>query len=62
MLVGWSEVFQHLLTWGERSIEIYLQLALTLMKVDPTRGARCDMKKVETFASLMYCEAAQAVQ
>ena len=39
----------------------YLQLALTLMKVDPTRGARCDMKKVETFASLMYCEIAQAV-
>ena len=39
MLVGWSEVFQHLLPWRERLIEIYLQLALTLMKVDPTQNA-----------------------
>ena len=40
VLVGWSEVFQHLLQWREHLIEIFLQLALTLIKVDPTRGAQ----------------------
>ena len=40
VLVGWSEVFQHLLPWREHLIEIYIQLVLTLMKVDPTQGAR----------------------
>ena len=41
VLVGWSEVLQHyLLLWRERLIEIYLQLALTLMKVDPTQTAQ----------------------